>query len=285
MSEFKSFFKVVAGGNEGDRCHYNTRLDTYGCGCQHNCGYCYARSLLDFRKLWNPAYPAIANINKIRHTIRLKLKPGDIVRLGGMTDCFQPLERENRITYKTIEALNEMNVGYLIVTKSSLVADDEYIGIIRPDLAHIQVSITTTSPDLSKVVEPGASLPEERIRAVEKLQAAGYDVQVRLSPYITEFVDMDVINGIRCDKILVEFLRVNSWIRKWLTNLQCGVDLSIYSEHHSGYDHIPLAGKINLLSRVTGFRELSVCEDVASHQEWWKKHVNANPDDCCNLRK
>lgn len=85
MAEFKSFFKKVA-GNEGDRCHYSTRLDTYGCGCQHNCGFCYARSLLDFRKLWNPAFPSIANINKIRHTVRTKLKPGEIVRLGGMTD-------------------------------------------------------------------------------------------------------------------------------------------------------------------------------------------------------
>lgn len=28
--EFKSFFKVV-GGNEGSKCKYNTRLDTYGC--------------------------------------------------------------------------------------------------------------------------------------------------------------------------------------------------------------------------------------------------------------
>ena len=28
--EFKSFFKKVS-GNKGDRCHYATRLDTYGC--------------------------------------------------------------------------------------------------------------------------------------------------------------------------------------------------------------------------------------------------------------
>ena len=38
--EFKSFYKNV-GGNEGDKCHYSTRLDTYGCGCSHDCSYCY----------------------------------------------------------------------------------------------------------------------------------------------------------------------------------------------------------------------------------------------------
>lgn len=281
--EFKSFFKRVA-GNEGERCHYPTRLDTYGCGCQHNCGYCYARYLLDFRKLWNPAYPSVANINRIRHTIRTKLKPGEIVRLGGMTDCFQPLERENGITYRTIEALNEMGVGYLIVTKSSLVAEREYIHVMDRNLAHIQVSITTTADELSRKVEPGASLPMERVSAVEKLQLAGFDVSVRLSPFIPEFVDLEVVNGIRCDKILVEFLRVNSWIRKWLSNLDVGVDLSPYCESHSGYWHMPLAGKRELLSGITGFGEVSVCEDVPGHQEWWRAHVNHNPDDCCNLR-
>ena len=36
--EFKSFIKTV-GGNEGNKCKYPTRLDTYGCGCSHDCKY------------------------------------------------------------------------------------------------------------------------------------------------------------------------------------------------------------------------------------------------------
>ena len=47
MAELKSFYKTV-GGNEGNKCNYPTRLDTYGCGCMHDCKYCYAKSLLDF---------------------------------------------------------------------------------------------------------------------------------------------------------------------------------------------------------------------------------------------
>jgi len=281
--EFKSFFKRVT-GNEGDRCHYNTRLDTYGCGCQHNCQYCYARSLLDFRKLWNPAYPSIANINRIRHTIRTKLKPDEIVRLGGMTDCFQPLEIANRVTYRTIEALNEMDVGYLIVTKNALVADDDYTAIYDNNLCHIQVSVTSTDAALSRKIEPGASLPEERIAAVEKLQRKGFDVQVRLSPYVPEFVDIERINAIECDKILVEFLRVNSWIKKWLANIEWGGDFDDYCEFSAGYNHLPLETKAILLKRISGFKSVSVCEDVETHWKYWNKNVNANKNDCCNLR-
>ncbi len=62
--EFKSFFKTVGSG-EGDRCSYPTRLDTYGRGCQHNCSYCYAKSLLSFRGLWDSKHPAVADIDKI----------------------------------------------------------------------------------------------------------------------------------------------------------------------------------------------------------------------------
>ena len=284
MNEFKSFFKTVS-GNEGSRCHYNTRLDTYGCGCQHNCGYCYARSLLDFRKLWNAASPSVADIGKIRRVVKTKLKAGDIVRLGGMTDCFQPIEKQCRTTLQTIKALNEEGIGYLIVTKNDLVAADEYIDEMDKDLAHIQVSITCTDDVISRRIEPGAPTPPARIKAVEKLFDEGFDVSVRLSPYIPEIVDINVVNSIRCNKILVEFLRVNTWIQKWLTNMGIGIDLSPYCETHSGYRHMPLAGKRNLLSKITGFNEVSVCEDVEGHWGYWRDHINHNPDDCCNIRK
>ena len=95
--EFKSFYKTV-GGNEGNKCHYPTRLDTYGCGCSNNCNFCYARSLLEFRGLWHPYDPSIADIEKIKRKLK-KVEPGAILRMGGMTDCFQPIEKEYGITY------------------------------------------------------------------------------------------------------------------------------------------------------------------------------------------
>ena len=278
--EFKSFFKDVAEGNEARRCNYTTRLDTYGCGCAHDCRYCYAKSLLSFRKMWNPQHPAVADIAEIRKAIRKELTPHTIVRLGGMTDCFQPAEREHRVTLATIQELNKAGVGYLIVTKNKLVAEDDYIRALDPRLAHIQVSITTTDAGISKRYEPGASLPEERITAVERLSREGLDAQVRLSPYIPQFVDIDRINAIQCEKIVVEFLRVNAWIKKWMKD----VDLRPYTLNRNGYNHLPLAVKKKLISRVTGFKQITVCEDVYGHWLWWKDHLNANPDDCCNLR-
>lgn len=43
-----------------------------------------------------------------------------------MTDCFQPMESQEQITYQTIEQLNEYGIGYLIVTKSHLAGEERY---------------------------------------------------------------------------------------------------------------------------------------------------------------
>ena len=131
-----------------------------------------------------------------------------------MTDCFQPIEKIYKVTHETIKALNKRKIPYLIVTKSAMVADDEYIEILDKDLAHIQITVTTTDDQLSKTYEK-ASVPSTRIKAIEKLYRAWFDVTLRLSPYIPEYVDLEILNQVKCDKILVEFLRVNTWIKKW----------------------------------------------------------------------
>ena len=71
-----------------------------------------------------------------------KVPPGTMLRLGGMTDCFQPLESQEQITYQTIEQLNEYGIGYLIVTKSHLAGEERYRKLYDPKLAHIQITIT-----------------------------------------------------------------------------------------------------------------------------------------------
>lgn len=275
--EFKSFYKQV-GGNEGSKCNYTTRLDVYGCGCQHNCSYCYARSLLDFRNLWNPTNPSVADIEKVKRKIARLSKDIAPLRLGGMSDMFAPIEKQYHVTYETIKALNERHISYLIVTKGAMVADDEYIDVLDKDLAHIQVTVTTTDDNLSATYEK-ASAPSKRIAAIEKLQENGFDVQLRLSPFIPQYIDFDILNNVKCDKILIEFLRVNTWIKRWFD-----IDYSEYTVRQSGYNHLPLEKKLEYIKNITGFKEMTVCEDESEAYEYWKKNFNYNPNDCCNLR-
>ena len=278
MKEFKSFFKKVD-GNEGNKCHYSTRLDTYGCGCQHDCSYCYAKSLLSFRGLWDNEHPSVADIHKIENKVK-KLQKGTILRLGGMTDCFQPLEKEYKNTYETIKILNKYDIGYLIVTKSDLVADDEYINIMRKDLAHIQITVTCTDDEKYKTLNyEKAAYPSQRIAAIKKLQDNGFDVAIRLSPLIEDYIDFDYLNSLGIQKAIVEFLRANHWIKKWFD-----IDYSKFTLKQSGYEHLPLEEKLRIIKKIK-IPNISVCEDYTEHYEYWKNNYNPNKDDCCNLRR
>ena len=156
---------------------YNTRLDTYGCGCQHDCNYCYARSLLSFRGLWNPQNPSVANLKEIEKVIK-KIPKGKIVRT----------------------------------------LDDKFY--------------------LEKNYEK-ASLPSNRIKAILKLQDAGFDIAIRLSPLINEYMDFDKLNSLGIKKALVEFLRVNHWIEKTFK----GINYSDYKLKQSGYRFLRLDKK------------------------------------------
>lgn len=279
MKSFSLFYKEV-NGNEKSKCMYPTRLDTYGCGCQHDCKYCYAKALLDFRGLWNPQKPVVSSMKQIHNAIiKIKRSGIKIVRLGGMTDCFQPLELKYRATYQTIKMLNKYRIGYLIVTKSHIVANDEYIKIYDKDLAHFQITTTCLDDELYKKLDyEKASMPSKRIEAIKKLQDNGFDVAIRLSPLIEEYIDFDKLNSLGIKKAQVEFLRVNHWIRKWFD-----VDYSKFTIKQSGYEHLPLDEKIRIIKKIN-IPEVSVCEDEDRAYEYWKNNFNPNKEDCCNLR-
>lgn len=271
-----SFYKTVGGG-EGDRCYYPTRLDTYGKGCYYDCKYCYAKQLLDFRKLWNPNSPATPSIKEIAKVIK-SIPKGSVVRLGGMTDCFQPIERIKRNTYKTIQLLNRKGVHYLIVTKSDLIIRNEYLELMDNKLAHIQISIPSTNNKILQYTD-NAKTYETRAATVETLTDVGFDTQVRLAPCLYNTIDFNKINAINCDKILVEFLRVNSNAKKQLNEI---INLNEYTVKEGGCRHLTLQKKMEILSKIH-YKELTVCEDVPKHYDYFTKYVNYNKNDCCNL--
>lgn len=253
-------------------CNYTKRLDTYGCGCQHDCSYCYAKSLLSFRGLWNAVEPSTASLLEIKNKIQL-LRCNDLVRMGGMTDCFQPLEIKHRITYNTILMLNHYKIHYLIVTKSSLVSNPEYLKIYDKKLAHFQITITTTENNNFEKASP----IKNRINSVEVLQGLGFDVSVRCSPFMFEYIDFNKLNKIKCDKILIEFLKVNHNVKKWFD-----IDYSEYSLKYGGFNHLQLNRKIELVDKVK-FNQITVGEYVKEHHEYFSNNVNYNSSDCCNL--
>ncbi len=277
MLEFKSPYKTITHRKFNTWCKYTARLDTYGCGCQHDCSYCYAKSLLNFRGLWSGSNPRVANIEKIGKLV-LGVGQGSVLKLGGMTDCFQPIELKVGVTYETIKLLNKYKIHYLIVTKSDIVAHDKYLDLYDKNLAHFQITITSTANEKAKEYEPGAPVVSKRIKAIEKLYKNGFDVSVRLSPYIDNNVEPKIINRIQCNKILIEFLKVNHFVKK---NFK--IDYSKYTLKYGGYNNLQLDEKIRLTCKIKNFDQISVGEYVKVHHAYFSNNINYNRYDCCNL--
>jgi hypothetical protein len=99
-------------------------------GCEHGCIYCYAR----------PSHGTFGLSPGLDFETRLFVKPDVVQRLrvelaapgyrvapvylSGVTDCYQPLEREHRLTRGLLEVLLETRHPVGIVTKSALVTRD-----------------------------------------------------------------------------------------------------------------------------------------------------------------
>jgi len=270
---YNGFYARIDNRKYNTWCKYTSRIDTYGCGCAYNCEYCYSRHLLSFRKNWNPSKPKKALITEIEKRISI-LPKNEVVKLGGMTDCFQPIELKECVTYETIKLLNRYRINYLIVTKSNMVSHDKYIKIYDKELAHFQITITSTGINKYE----NAPNVKFRIESIEKLYKMGFDVSIRLSPFIIENIDYKILNKIKCEKILIEFLKVNHFVKKTFK-----IDYSKYTLKYGGYTHLGLREKIKHIKKINNFKQKTIGEYVKSHYKYFRDNYNYNKEDCCNI--
>jgi DNA repair photolyase len=109
-----------------------------------------------------------------------------LIAIGTATDCYQPIERELRLTRSVIELMHETNHPIGITTKSSGVERD--LDLIAPmaakRLAVVSVTVTTLDADLARRLEPRAAAPHRRLRVIRTLAENGVPVAVSVAPQI-----------------------------------------------------------------------------------------------------
>ena len=114
--------------------------------------------------------------------------------LGSNTDCYQPVERELKITRAIVEILAEARHPLAITTKSDLVLRDTEIlaEMAAQNLARVHISLTTLDPTLARALEPRAVAPHKRLKAIEVLAQAGIPVTVMAAPMIPGLNDVEL---------------------------------------------------------------------------------------------
>jgi len=183
--------RSIIAANDSPDIHFNRSLNPYR-GCEHGCIYCYARPTHSYLNL-SPGLDfetkIIAKRNArelLRDELARKSYRPELIAIGTATDCYQPVERELRLTRAVIEVLQETRHPFALVTKSSGVERD--LDLIAPmaqqGLAAIYVTITTLDADLARKLEPRAAAPHRRLRLLRTLAEHGIPCGVSLAPQI-----------------------------------------------------------------------------------------------------
>ena len=191
--------KTIITRNRSPDVPFDRSINAYR-GCEHGCIYCFARPThayhnlspgLDFEsRLF--AKPDAAALLRVELGKRgYVCKP---IAMGTNTDPYQPIEQRFRITRQVIEVLAEFDHPLTITTKSARVTRD--IDLLAPmaakGLAAVMMSVTSLDPAIARTLEPRASTPSARIRAIRQLSAAGIPAFVSISPVVPAITDHEV---------------------------------------------------------------------------------------------
>ncbi len=185
--------------NDSPDLSFDASLNPYR-GCENGCSYCYARTFHQFlgfssgvdfetKIIVKPRAPEL-----LRAEMSRKSWQPTKLALSGVTDCYQPVERTLRITRGCLEVLAEFRNPVVVITKNHLVTRDVDVlaELARWQCGAVLISITSLDRDLAAAMEPRASGPAMRLRAIRALADAGIPVGVSLAPVIPGLNDSEI---------------------------------------------------------------------------------------------
>lgn len=161
-------------------------------GCEHGCIYCYARNShqywglsagLDFER------KIIVKENAAELLEEQFKKPSwrpFPIMLSGNTDCYQPVERDLKITRSILKVFLKYRHPVGIITKNALILRDLDIleELAKLNLVHVSISITGFDEKMRRKLEPRTASYRKRFDVVEQLSMRNIPVNVMVAPVI-----------------------------------------------------------------------------------------------------
>jgi DNA repair photolyase len=151
-------------------------------GCEHGCSYCFARPYHEYLG-WSSGLDFESKImvklrgpELLRAELAAKRWRAQPIAMSGVTDCYQPAERQFKLTRRCLEVCAELRHPIFIITKNALVTRDIDVlaELARYQCVAVHVSVTTLDAELGGKMEPRASRPNARLRAIRELTAPAF---------------------------------------------------------------------------------------------------------------
>ncbi len=196
---FKDTSKAIVSFNDSPDVGITASVNPYR-GCEHGCIYCYARPTheylglscgLDFE---SKIFAKMEAPQLLREALLRKSWKPQPVAFSGVTDPYQPVERKLKLTRQCLEVLAEFNNPVGIITKNYTVTRDIDIlsRLAGMNAVCVFVSITSLDDEIARVMEPRASSPSMRLKAVQELSQAGIPVGVMMGPVVPGLTDHEI---------------------------------------------------------------------------------------------
>jgi DNA repair photolyase len=232
-------------------------------GCEHGCIYCYARPThaylghspgLDFE---TRLYAKVNAAELLERELAQPRYEPKVIALGAVTDPYQPIEREHRITRAVLEVLDAASHPVGIITKSALVVRDVDIlaRMAERDLVKVAISVTTLDRTVARRMEPRAATPPRRLAAMRQLAAAGVPVGVMAAPIVPAINDSEIESILAAARdagateagyVLLRLpLELKALFREWLATEfpdRAGRVINILRSMHGGRDYVAAFG-------------------------------------------
>jgi DNA repair photolyase len=196
---FRDASHSIIAYNDSPDIPFSASINPYR-GCEHGCCYCYARpyheylglsSGLDFE---TKIFVKEDAPELLRAELSSRRWQPQQIAVSGVTDAYQPIERQLQLTRRCLQVLAEFRNPVSIVTKNHLVCRD--IDLLQ-ELAQYQaaavfISLTTLDAELQRTMEPRASHPQARLAAIGELTRAGIPTGVMTAPIIPGLNDHEL---------------------------------------------------------------------------------------------
>jgi DNA repair photolyase len=166
-------------------------------GCEHRCAFCYVRAFeLRADRPSDDRYGRAIRVKVnvagvLRSELLRRSWRKETVVIGAATDPYQPAEGSFQLTRQCLQVLRDFSNPTAMITRGPMIVRDIDVlsDLARRANLHITVSIPTVDDEIWRRTEPGTAHPRQRLRAIEKLVAAGIDVGVGMAPILPGLSD------------------------------------------------------------------------------------------------
>jgi DNA repair photolyase len=171
---FNTTFKLT---NTRQR-HYSFEIDIYGNPLPIP---------IDISDVWKILYTVFeTDQNSEWRAILEKRTP---LRIGSMSDSFVFIDQRYGVTKEFLKILDHYKYPYIILTRSDLVAHDDYMKILNPKLCSVCMSISSINDEMNRIIEKEAPSAKRRLLALQKLAQNGFLTSVQLNPFFPIYAD------------------------------------------------------------------------------------------------